>query len=315
MLNSGKIWFDNKLIKWEDAKIHVLSHVIHYGSGAFEGLRAYEINGKSYIFRLDKHIKRLLDTCKIYLIDSPYSAKVIKNAINKTILSNNLTSCYIRPLIFRGLGELGINPLKSPVHVMIAAWSWGTYLGKEALKKGVRVCTSSWSRQASNTNPSLAKACGNYLSSQLIKLEAIKNGYDEGIALNKEGFVSEGSGENIFLIKDGILYTPDISSAILSGITRDSIIQISRELLSIKVVETRINREMLYLADEIFLTGTAAEITPVISVDQYPVGSHYTSEKLVKTKRGKITQSIQNTFFEIIKNRKKDCFDWMSEVI
>ncbi len=299
-----KIWFNGTLVPWEEANIHVLSHVVHYGTGAFEGIRAYNVNGRAAIFRLDDHTKRLLETCKIYRLECLYSKKEINEAILKTVKENDLSECYIRPLVFRGLGELGVNPLKCPVETIIAAWPWGKYLGEDAFEKGINACVSTWQRQSPNTFPSLAKACGHYLNSQLIKMEAMQNGYDEGIALNREGYVTEGSGENIFLIKDGVIYTPPDSSSILLGITRDTVITLAKEM-DYPLVKQDIPRELLYLADEVFMTGTAAEITPVSSVDKYPIGSGG---------RGEITKQIQKAYFDIISGNRKCQEDWLTFV-
>jgi len=298
---ADKIWFDGKFVNWDDAKIHVLSHVIHYGTGAFEGLRLYRLGSKSAIFRLESHTKRLLETCKIYRIDVKYTAEEINEAIIETVRVNKLTQAYIRPLIFRGFGELGVNPFKCPVQMIIAAWDWGKYLGADAIEKGVSVCISSWNRAAQNTFPSLAKACGNYLNSQLIKIEALQNGYDEGIALDVNGYVAEGSGENIFMVRNGSVYTPPSSASNLPGITRHTIFNIAQEL-GINVKQHLIPREALYIADEIFMTGTAAEITPVTAVDKITVNTG---------KRGPITEKIQNYFFSLISGEIKDKFGFL----
>ncbi|MBC7119446.1 MAG: branched-chain-amino-acid transaminase, partial [Methanobacteriaceae archaeon] len=259
--NKGKIWFNGQFVEWDEAKIHVLSHVVHYGSSVFEGIRCYKNREGSAIFRLEDHVRRLFDSAKIYMIDIPYTEEEICEAVIETVKINNLKECYIRPVVFRGHKELGVNPLNCPVEVVIAAWEWGSYLGQEALEEGVDVGVSTWRRMAPNTLPNMAKAGGNYLNSQLVKIEAIKHGYDEGIMLDYNGMVSEGSGENIFIVKDGELYTPPMSSSILPGITRDSVIKLAKEM-DINVKEERIPREMLYIADELFFTGTAAEITP-----------------------------------------------------
>lgn len=301
-LKADTIWFNGNFIPWEDAKIHVLSHVVHYGTGAFEGLRAYDVNGNTAVFRLEEHTKRLFETCKIYRLDCPYSQAEINQAILETVKQNNLTSGYIRPIVLRGMGEMGVNPLKCPVETIIAAWSWGKYLGEDALERGIKVCISSWQRQAPNTFPSLAKATGNYLNSQLIKMEALQNGYDEGIALNCEGYVAEGSGENIFIIKDETIYTPPVGSSILLGLTRDSVCKIAADL-GYQVIMQNLPREFLYIADEVFMTGSAAEITPVAYIDKHPIGNG---------KRGPITQKIQDNFFGILSGNIKDKRNWLS---
>ena len=278
---------DGKFINWDDAKVHVLTHALHYGSSIFEGIRCYNTNKGPAVFRLEEHVKRFFESCKIYRMELSYAEKEIKEAILNTIRINRLKNCYIRPLAFRGYGEMGLNPLNSPVYVMIAAWEWGRYLGEDALEKGIRVKTSSWNRMAPNTFPFLAKAGGNYLNSQLAKMEAVLDGYDEAVMLDIDGYVAEGSGENIFLIKDRVLYTPPVYSAILKGITRDFVIKTAREM-RYSVREERIPREMLYTVDEIFLVGTAAEITPIKEIDHYPL------------KENKITKKIQDKFFKVI---------------
>jgi branched-chain amino acid aminotransferase len=296
----SKIWMNGKLINWDDAKVHVLSHAMHYGSSWFEGIRCYETKKGSAIFRLDAHLRRLYDSAKIYRTEIPYSEPEFSKAVVETIKANKLKSCYIRPLVYRGYGDMGVNPLGCPVDVAIAVWEWGAYLGKSALEQGIDVCVSSWRRPAPNTTPAMAKAGGNYLNSQLIKLEAIANGYVEGIALNPEGNVSEGSGENIFIVREGVIYTTPLSSALLPGITRDSVFKLAGEL-GLKTVEMEIPREMLYIADEVFFTGTAAEITPIRSIDKILVN---------KGLAGAVTKSLQSAFFEIIQNGK-DKFNWL----
>jgi len=301
---ADKIWFDGKLINWDDAKIHVLSHVIHYGSGAFEGLRLYKIKDKSAVFRLKDHTKRLFETCKIYNMEIPYSEDEINQAIMDTIKANNLKQAYIRPLVFRGMGALGLNPYKCPVQVIIAAWDWGKYLGEEALENGISACVSSWKRIAPNTFPFLAKASGNYLNSQLIKMEAIRNNYDEGIALDIYGYIAEGSGENVFIIRNQRIITPPSSASILPGITRHTVFKIAAKL-GYKVEAHRLPRESLYIADEVFLTGTAAEITPVTRIDNIPIKSG---------KRGPITKEIQDCFFGILSGEIADDHNWLTYI-
>ena len=287
MKKSEKIWIDGKFVKWDDAKVHVMTYALHYGASIFEGIRCYNTKKGSAVFRLEEHVKRLFESCKIYRMELNYNEEEIKEAILDTVRKNGLKSCYIRPLVFRGYGEMGVNPLNAPVHVMIAVWEWGSYLGDEALEKGIKVKTSSWNRMAPNTFPFLAKAGGNYLNSQLAKMEAILDGYDEAVMLDIDGYVAEGSGENIFLIKDGVFYTPPVYNTILRGITRDFVIKIAKKM-GYPVKEERIPREMLYISDEIFFAGTAAEITPIREIDHYELEEH------------KITKEIQNKFFETI---------------
>ncbi len=297
----AKIWMNGKLVDWKDANIHVLSHVVHYGSSWFEGIRCYETKKGSAIFRLDNHVNRLFDSTKIYQTDIPYSKKQITDAIIQTIHANKMKSCYIRPLVYRGYGDVGVNPLNNPVDVAIATWEWATYLGADALSKGIDVCVSSWMRPAPNTFPTLAKAGANYLNAQLIKVEALKAGYSEGIALDVFGQVSEGSGENVFVVKDGTAYTPPVTSSILPGITRLSVLTLLKEL-KVHVVEAPVSREMLTIADELFFTGTAAEITPIRSVNRVLVGDG---------KRGPVTEKIQKSFFDVVSNGN-DPHSWLT---
>lgn len=298
----GFVWMNGKMVPWKDATIHVASHVVHYGSSVFEGIRAYENKKGSAVFRLDAHIERLFNSAKIYRMEIPFSFDEICKACIETIKANGMKSCYIRPVVYRGYGKLGVDPLPNPVDVAILVWDWGKYLGEEALEQGVDVHISSWRRMAPDTFPSMAKSGGNYMNGQLIKMEAVVNGYVEGIALDAYGYISEGSGENLFLVKKGILYTPPISSCILPGITRESVIQIARDK-GIEVREENILREALYLADELFFVGTAAEITPIRSVDKIPIG---------KGKRGEITRLLQEEFFGIIKGEKEDKWNWLT---
>ena len=299
-----KIWFNGELVDWEDANIHVLSHVVHYGSSVFEGIRCYKTQKGSAVFRLDEHVNRLFDSAKIYRMEIPYTCQEICEAILETIRVNKLEACYIRPIVFRGYETLGVDPMGCPVEVVIAVWEWGEYLGDAALKNGVSVCTSSWNRMAPNTLPFLAKAGGNYLNSQLVRIEANANGYDEGIVLGTDGLVSEGSGENIFVIKNGSLYTPASNYAILPGITRHTAITLIRDL-GMRVEQRGIPREFLYVADEVFFTGTAAEITPVRAIDQIEVGSG---------QRGPITEQIQEAFFDVIRAEVEDRHGWLTSV-
>jgi len=295
------IWMDGEFVHWEDAKIHILSHVIHYGSSAYEGLRAYETPKGTAIFRLKEHLKRLFESAKIYRMEIPYTKDQIAINIKKLIQKNKLKKCYIRPIVYRGFNELGVNPLNCPVKMAIAVWEWGKYLGTDALEKGVDVMVSSWRRMAPGTLPATAKVGANYMNSQLIKMEAIINGYIEGIALDYFGFLSEGSGENLFLVRDGKIYTPSIDSSILIGITRDSIIKIANAL-GIPVLEERIPREYIYTSDEAFFSGSAAEITPIRSVDKIVIGNGT---------RGPITKKIQDELLGIAEGKREDKFGWL----
>ncbi len=299
-----KIWMNGKLVNWADANIHILSHVIHYGSSWFEGIRCYETKKGSAIFRLDKHLERLYDSVKIYHAQIPFSPADLERAIVDTIRVNKMKSCYIRPIVYRGYGDVGVNPLNNPVDVAIAVWSWGTYLGAEALAKGIDVGVSTWTRPAPNTLPTIAKAGGNYLNSQLIKIEAVKSGFSEGVALDVNGHVSEGSGENIFMVKNRDVYTPPFTASILPGITRSSAITLLREA-GYRVQEVPVSREMLTIADEIFFTGTAAEITPVRSVDRLLIGTGTI---------GPITQEVQRRFFDIVHNGN-DTHGWLKFIL
>ncbi|HSD73740.1 MAG TPA: branched-chain amino acid transaminase [Steroidobacteraceae bacterium] len=300
------IWFNGKLIPWEKATVHVLTHALHYGSSVFEGIRAYETPKGVCIFRLTDHTRRLFDSARIYRIDIPYTEEQINAACKAVVAVNGLSKgAYLRPLVFRGYGEIGVTPkVDPPTEVAIAAMEWGAYLGAEGLENGVDVCVSSWQRVAPNTIPALAKAGGNYLSSQLIGLEARRLGFAEGIGLSPDGLVSEGAGENLFLIRDGVIHTPSIAASILGGLTRDTVIRLARER-GLEVRETSIPREMLYLADELFFTGTAAEITPVRSVDRIKIGIG---------KRGPITESLQKAFFGLFEGRTPDKWGWLEYV-
>jgi branched-chain amino acid aminotransferase len=299
-----KIWHNGQLIHWNDATIHILAHVTSYGSSVFEGVRCYATKNGPVIFRVKEHARRLLDSGKIYRMDIPYSVEQLSAAMVEVVRVNKLDSCYIRPLVIRGYGGVGVWAKECPIETYIACWEWGKYLGEEAMEQGVDVCISSWNRMAPNTLPAMAKAGANYMNSQLIRMEAAINGYAEGIALDTAGYVSEGSGENIFVIRDGKIHTPPLGASVLPGITRDSIIQLARSL-DIPVIETLIPREMLYIADEVFFTGTAAEVTPVRSVDRIPVG---------KGKRGPITEQLQKEFFAIVEGQKPDQLGWLTPV-
>lgn len=299
-----QVWMNGRLVDFADAKIHAFTHALHYGSGLFEGVRCYNTKRGPAIFRLQEHTRRLFDSSKIYRMEIPYSPEAINQACIDVIQANDFDDCYLRPLVYRGYHSLGVFPANCPVDVMVGAWRWGKYLGAEALEQGVDVCISSWNRMAPNTFPSMAKATGNYMNSILIRQEAAADGYSEGIALDVNGYVSEGSGENIFVIRDGRIFTPSMGSSILSGITRASIIQIAKEF-GYEVVETTVPREMLYLADEVFFTGTAAEVTPIRSIDKITIGSG---------RRGPVTEKIQKEFFAYINGEIPDRYNWLTPV-
>ena len=301
MQKADKIWFNGEFVNWEDAKIHVLSHALHYGTSFFEGARCYKTVKGPACFRLKDHIKRLFDSMKIYRTEPDYTIEEIIEAVLATIRENKLEECYIRPIVFRGYGELGVNPAHCPLDTVIAVWGWGAYLGAEALEKGVNVCVSSWNRLAPNTMPNMAKVGGNYMNSQLIKMDALANGYDEGIGLDFNGMISEASGENIFIVHNGSIYTTPIGSSILNGITRNSIITLAKEM-NIEIIEQQLPREMLYIADEVFFTGTAAEVTPVASIDKVKIGDGV---------RGPITERLQKTFFNIVSGEVEDRYGWL----
>ena len=300
------IWFNNELVPWEEAKIHVLSYGLHYGAAVFEGIRAYSTKNGTKIFRLEDHIKRLFNSAKIYRMNMPYDIEAIMQASRTTITSNNLNDgAYIRPIAFRGYNDLGLHAsLDDGIDVAIAAWEWGAYLGTDGQEKGVDVCVSSWNKIAPNTIPVMAKASGNYLSGTLVAIEAKENGYDEGICLDSKGMVIEGAGENIFMVKNNEIFTPPLSSSILDGITRDSVIKIAQSQ-GYEVTEREIAREELYLADELFFSGTAVEITPIRSVDRINIGNG---------SRGLITQEIQKVFFGLFDGSTPDDWGWLDSV-
>ncbi len=298
------VWMNGQLVDFEKATVHVLAHAIHYGSGLFEGIRCYRTPRGPAIFRLQEHLKRLENSCKVYRMEIPYSREEMTRACFDAIRANGLEECYIRPIVYRGFGQLGINPLKSPVDVAIAVWTWGRYLGDDAHEKGVDACVSSWRRSGLGSSPALAKATANYMNSQLIKMEAIANGYAEGIALDSNGYVSEGSGENIFVVQDGALYTPPVSSSILPGITRQSIMTLAEEA-GIDVRRVAIPRGMLYTCDEAFFTGTAVEVTPIRSVDRVAVG---------EATPGPVTRRLMAEFLDITRGRAEDRFGWLTPV-
>src|SRR5215475_11262322 len=300
-----KIWHNGRFIKWEEATIHVLSHVVSYGSSVFEGIRCYATKEGPAVFRLREHVRRLYDSAKIYRMENlGYSQADLAEAMLELVRVNRMDSCYIKPMAMRGYGDVGVNGIKNPIEIYIACWNWGKYLGEEALAEGVDVCVSSWTRMAPNTLPAVAKAGANYMNSQLIKMEAIANGYVEGIALDSNGYVSEGSGENIFVVRDGRILTPPLGASVLPGITRDTIVTLASDL-GIPVVETIIPREMLYIADEVFFSGTAAEITPIRSIDRIKVGSG---------RRGPVAERLQKAFFGVIDGSREDKHGWLSHI-
>ena len=303
MKPTAKIWHNGQMIPWEKATIHVLSHVVHYGSSLFEGIRCYELPTGPAIFRLGDHMQRLINSARIYRLEVPFSRTELERAAVELIQANGLRHGYIRPVVLRGYGSLGVHAKDCPIEVYMACWEWGKYLGADS-DEGVDVCVSTWNRVAPNTLPAMSKAGANYMSSQLIAMEAHQNGYSEGIALDSRGYISEGSGENIFLVYGGRLITPPYASSVLPGITRDSVMKLCKDM-GLDVVEQDIPREMLYLADEVFFTGTAAEITPLKSVDRIPVGTG---------KRGPITEKLQKEFFAIVGGRQPDRFGWFTPV-
>lgn len=299
-----KIWMNGRLVDFADAKIHALSHVIHYGSGIFEGIRSYPTKRGPAVFRLNEHIRRLFDGAHIYRMEVPYTQEEVRKACVDIIVANEFGDCYLRPLVYRGFHSLGVFPGACPIDVMIAAWKWGKYLGSEALEQGVDIRVSSWTRMAPNTFPAMAKSTANYMNSQLIRMEAAIDGYSEAIALDTSGFVSEGSGENVFVVRDGKIHTPSLTSSILPGITRDTVITLAREM-GIEVVETSIPREMLYIADEVFFSGTAVEVTPIRSIDRIKIGAG---------RRGPVTEKLQNEYFNYITGEIPDRHNWLTPV-
>src|SRR5438067_63092 len=298
-----KIWHNGKLIPWDDAHIHVMSHVVNYGSSVFEGIRCYALPSGPAIFRANEHMQRLVDSAKIYRIDLDYTRDELVSGMVEVVKNNGVWPCYIRPIVLRGYGEAGVNPFNSPTEVYICNYPWGKYLGGDSVQ-GVDVCISSWTRIAPNTLPALAKSGANYMNSQLIKMEAVINGYSEGIALDANGYVSEGSGENIFLVRDGKILTPPLGASVLPGITRDSVMRLAQDL-EIPVTETIVPREMLYIADEVFFSGTAAEITPIRSIDRIQIG---------KGRRGPVAEKLQKEFFAIVNGTKADRHAWLALV-
>jgi branched-chain amino acid aminotransferase len=299
-----KIWHNGKFVAWDDAKIHVLSHVVSYGSAVFEGVRCYKTKQGPAIFRLREHMQRLIHSAYIYRMEIPFSVDDLNNAALELVRVNHMEACYIRPIVLRGYGEMGVNPFGSPVDTYFACWDWGRYLGEEALKEGVDVCISSWRRPAPDTHPQMAKAAANYMNSQLIRMEAQINGYVEGIALDHQGLVAEGSGENLFVVYDDRVWTAPLANSVLPGITRNTILTFCKEM-GIPVVEQAIPREMLYIASEVFFCGTAAEVTPIRSIDKVKVGVGH---------RGPITERLQTEFFAITSGEKEDTHGWLTPV-
>ena len=301
---SGKVWMNGKIVDWADAKIHIGTHIVHYGSGVFEGARCYKTPKGSMFFRLHEHMRRLFDSAKIYRMDYSLDQAAMTQAVIDTVVANGLEACYIRPLIYRGYHTLGVNPLPCPVDAAILIWEWGAYLGPEALEKGVDVRVSSWTRSAPNTFPTMAKSVANYANSSLIKMEAVLEGYSEGIALDPEGHLSEGSGQNIFVVRDQVLFTPPLAASVLPGITRDTMITLARDK-GLEVREQNIPREMLYISDEVFFCGTAAEVTPIRSIDKIQIGAG---------RRGPITAMLQAAFFDYINGVLPDSHNWLTPV-
>ena len=297
------IWFNGKLVPFESANIHVLAHALHYGSSVFEGIRSYATDKGHGVFRLSAHMRRLMDSAKINRMEPRFDQAALEKAALETIVNSGLNACYIRPVMFRGVGSMGVNPLNNPVETFIAVWEWGAYLGPKALEEGIDVQVASWSRMAPNTLPSMAKAGGNYVNASLVKMDAVLNGYTEGIMLSTNGYVAEGSGENLFLVRDGEITTAPTSLSILHGVTRDSVIRLARDR-GYTVNEGLIPREALYLADELFFTGTAAEITPIRTVDKHVIGSG---------KCGPVTRELQSAFFDIV-HHGNDPYGWLTSV-
>jgi len=301
---TGKIWMNGKLVDWKDATIHVASHVVHYGSAVFEGARCYETARGPACFRLDAHMRRLIDSARIYRMEPAFDQQTLTDAVIDLIKVNKFKACYIRPLVYRGYDSLGVNPGPCPIDVAIMLWEWGAYFSQEALEEGLDVKVSTWARNAPNTTPAMAKSVANYANAQLIKMEAVAEGYGEGIALDTSGNVSEASGANIFIVRDGIILTPPIGNSVLAGITRDSVITLAKEL-GFEVREQTIPREMLYIADEVFFCGTAAEVTPIRSVDRVTVG---------RGRRGPITQALQERFYQVVTGEAEDKWGWLQYV-
>ena len=300
----GKIWMDGQMVDWRDAKIHVLTHTLHYGCGAFEGVRAYDTVNGTAIFRLQEHTDRLFNSAKILRMQMPFSKDEVNEAQRAVVRENGLKSCYLRPLVWIGSEKLGVSPKGNRIHVMVAAWAWGAYLGEEGLQRGIRVKTSSYTRHHVNITMTQAKAVSNYSNSILANMEATEDGYDEALLLDASGFVSEGAGENIFVVKDGRIYTPDLSAGALNGITRNTVLHIAADL-GLEIVQKRITRDEIYIADEAFFTGTAAEVTPIRELDRVQIG---------EGRRGPITEKIQNAFFDIVNGRNPKYAHWLTQV-
>ncbi|GAB3500248.1 branched-chain amino acid transaminase [Curvibacter fontanus] len=300
----GKIWMDGKLVEWRDAKVHVLTHTLHYGCGAFEGVRAYNTVNGTAIFRLQEHTERLFNSAKILRMKLPFTMEQVNEAQKEVVRANKLESCYLRPLTWIGDKKLGVSPKGNTIHLMVAAWAWGAYLGEEGLKRGIRVKTSSYTRHHVNITMTQAKAVSNYSNSILANMEATDDGYDEALLLDSSGFVSEGAGENIFIIKGGVIYTPDLSAGALNGITRNTVFHIARDL-GLEIIQKRITRDEIYIADEAFFTGTAAEVTPIRELDRVEIGIGA---------RGPITEKIQNAFFDIVNGRNPKYAHWLTKV-
>jgi len=300
----GKIWMDGELVEWRDAKIHVLSHTLHYGCGAFEGVRAYNTADGTAIFRLQDHTDRLFNSAKILRMPMPFSKEQVNEAQRAVVRANKLESCYLRPLVWIGSEKLGVSPKGNQIHVMVAAWPWGAYLGEDGMQRGIRVKTSSYTRHHVNITMTQAKAVSNYSNSILANMEALDDGYDEALLLDSAGFVAEGAGENVFLVKDGVIYTPDLSAGALNGITRNTIFHIAKDL-GLDIVQKRITRDEVYIADECFFTGTAAEVTPVRELDRVEIGIG---------RRGPITEKLQNAFFDVVNGRNPKYAHWLTKV-
>ena len=300
----GKIWMDGELVEWRDARIHVLTHTLHYGCGAFEGVRAYDTAQGTQIFRLREHTERLFNSAKILRMKMPFTQQQVMDAQREVVRANKLKSCYLRPLTWIGSQKLGVSPRGNQIHLMVAAWAWGAYLGEEGMKRGIRVKTSSYTRHHVNITMTQAKAVSNYTNSILANMEALDDGYDEALLLDSSGFVSEGAGENIFVIKGGVIYTPDLSAGALNGITRNTVFHICKDL-GIEIVQKRITRDEVYIADEAFFTGTAAEVTPIRELDRVEIGVG---------SRGPLTEKIQSAFFDIVNGRNPKYAHWLTKV-
>jgi len=300
----GKIWMDGELVEWRDAKIHVVTHTLHYGCGVFEGVRAYNTVSGTAIFRLAEHTQRLFNSAKILRMEIPFTPEQLNEAQKDVVRANKLESCYLRPLVWIGSEKLGVSPKGNRIHAMVAAWPWGAYLGEEGMKRGIRVKTSSYTRHHVNITMTQAKAVSNYTNSILANREALDDGYDEALLLDASGFVSEGSGENVFIVKDGVVYTPDLSAGALNGITRNAILAVCKDL-GVEVVQKRITRDEVYIADEAFFTGTAAEVTPIRELDRVQIGIG---------SRGPVTEKIQSAFFEIVNGRNPKYAHWLTKV-